>query len=186
MAATTLQKEFMRNVFRIGFLLVSLALPTVLHAQSPVRKGFWFNGGLGWGSLGCQDCTSREGGFSGNLALGGTISPKVLLGVGTNGWTKEEDGARLSAGTLTAQMRFYPSATGGFFLVGGLGVGTVDIVVTGFGSASETTFGGILGLGYDIRIGGNTSLTPFWNGVGLNSDAGDANFGQFGLGISIH
>lgn len=51
---------------------------------------------------------------------------KLLLGVGTNGWTKSEGGATLTVGTLTALMRFYPSATGGFFLTGGLGLGTVN------------------------------------------------------------
>src|SRR5258705_5518637 len=45
------------------------------HAQT--RKGFWFNGGLGYGSLGCDGCGGRTGSVSGTLALGGTLSPKV-------------------------------------------------------------------------------------------------------------
>ena len=32
-------------------------------------------------------------------------------------------GATLTVSTVTALIRFYPSATGGFFLLGGLGVG---------------------------------------------------------------
>jgi hypothetical protein len=93
---------------------------------------------------------------------------------------------RLSAGTLTAQVRFYPSSTAGFFLLGGLGVGQMDIQISGFGSASEMGMGAVLGLGYDIRIGRNVSLTPFWNGVALSNEDGDANFGQIGLSITTH
>lgn len=110
----------------------------------------------------------------------------MLLGAATNGWTKEEGGARLSAGTLTALLRFYPSETGGFFLQGGLGLASLEVSVAGFGSASETGAGAVLGIGYDIRVAPNLSLTPFWNGVGLSFSDGDANFGQLGLGITVH
>src|SRR5437762_5563892 len=94
--------------------------------QPQLRHGFWFSGGLGYGSLGCQNCSGRTGALSGNISLGGTLSPKLLLGVSTNGWTKSDSGATLTVGTLTAAVRFYPSATGGFFLTGGLGLGTVS------------------------------------------------------------
>ena len=50
------------------------------HAQT--RQGFWFSGGMGWGTLGCADCDGRTGGFSGGLSLGGQLSSKLLLGVG--------------------------------------------------------------------------------------------------------
>ena len=172
----------MRKVL-IAFVLTMFVVPSISNAQT--RSGFWFNGGLGWGSLGCEDCGDRVGGLSGNLAIGGTMSEKLLIGAGTNGWTKEEDGATLTAGLLSAQIRWYPGG-GNFHLVGGLGVGTVDLAVDGLGSASETMFGALLGLGYDFRVGKNVSISPFWNGVGLSSDEGDANFGQIGLGITIH
>src|SRR5262245_12340009 len=48
------------------------------------REGFWFNAGLGEGWLGCDNCDGgRAGGLSGGLSLGGTLSPRVLMGVGT-------------------------------------------------------------------------------------------------------
>jgi hypothetical protein len=177
----------MRSTSRIFAILAvasTFAVPGALQAQN-ARQGFWFNGGLGWGSLGCQDCTERANGFSGNLALGGTISSKVLLGVGTNGWTREEDDVRLSAGTFTAQIRFYPMSAGNFYVMGGLGVATMDLQMGGI-TATETAAGAVLGVGYDFRIGRNTSITPYWNGVGMSNDNGDANFGQIGLGITIH
>lgn len=177
---------------RLSMLLLSLGLGSAIaaapaQAQHPqTRSGFWFNGGLGYGSLGCDGCDGRTGGVSGGISLGGTLSPKVLIGVGTTGWTKEEFGSRLTVGTLDARMRFYPSSTGGFFLTGGVGIGSIHASVSGFGSATETGVGLILGLGYDIRIGGNVSLTPFWNGYAVRSGDADANVGQLGLSITVH
>lgn len=166
---------------------LALAHPAIAMAQrAHTRQGFWFNVGLGYGSLGCQDCGSREGALSGGLALGGTISPKVVLGAGTNGWTKSESGVTLTVGTLTGVIRFYPSATGGFFILGGVGIGRIAVDISGFGSDSETGVGALLGLGYDVRVGNNVSITPFWNGFAVNTSNSDANVGQIGVGVTLH
>lgn len=154
------------------------------HAQE--RSGFWFNIGLGTGSLGCDDCSGRESGLSGQMSLGGTLSPRFIVGAGTNGWTKSESGTTLTMSSLTALVRFYPSAAGGFYLTGGLGVASLDLGVTGFGSASETGTAALLGVGYDYRISKNMSLTPFWNGIGGSFDGGGANFGQIGISFTRH
>lgn len=166
------------------FALAPLGTAAAQHPQT--RDGFWFNVGLGFGSLGCENCGDRVNGLTGQLSLGGTVSDHLYLGVGTNGWTKSEDGVTLSVGTLTALVRVYPSATGGFFLTGGLGLGSVDLDVSGLGSDSETGVGVLIGLGYDIRVGSNVSLTPFWNGYAVNHDSGDANVGQLGLSVTLH
>ena len=174
----------------LAVLVLAMIAPQRAEAQHPqTRHGFWFNVGFGYGTLGCQDCNGREGGFSGGLALGGTLSDKVMLGVATNGWTKTEGGATLTAGTVTAALRFYPSRTGGFFLLGGLGLGTLDAGVDAGAfqvSASETGAGALIGLGYDIRVARNLSLTPFWNGLGMTFDGGDVNVGQIGFGLTVH
>jgi hypothetical protein len=146
-----------------------------------VREGFWFNIGLGFGSLGCQDCATREDGLSGGLSLGGAIGDRVLLGVGTSGWAKNVAGQTLSVGVLDARVRFYPVRTSGFFLTGGLGVGSIS-----FAGESEFGAGAIVGLGWDIRVSRNVSLTPFWNGFAMSNSNGDANVGQIGVGVTIH
>jgi len=174
-----------RTVLSLATITVSLA-GNALGQHPRKRAGFWFSAGLGYGSLGCQDCGSREGGPSGNISLGGTLSQKVLLGASSNAWVKSESGTTLTVSTLTAAIRFYPSATGGFFLMGGLGLGTVSASVSGLGSASETGAGALVGLGYDIRVGRNVSLTPYWNGFAMNSSNDDANVGQLGLAITVH
>lgn len=164
------------RVDRWSVVLAMFGVVGSAHAQHPqTRQGFWLDVGFGYGSRGCDNCDGRQSGLSSNLALGGTVSRKVLLGGGTNAYT--------GFSTITAQVRFYPSATGGFFLTGGLGYG---IEVHGsdsvFGSDSEWGAGALLGLGYNIRVGQNVSLTPYWNGF-ANADA---NVGQLGLAVTLH
>ena len=143
-----------RRLTQICFsLLLVSVVPTLLSAQGrpQTRDGFWFNAGLGIGTAGCDGCDGRETSASGGLALGGTISPKFLLGGGTNGWSKSEGGATITIATLTAIVRFYPSATGGFFILGGLGLGSVRAELSGFGSETETGSAAIIGLGVTLH-----------------------------------
>jgi hypothetical protein len=150
------------------------------------RSGFWFNVGLGYGSLGCETCFGeRVDGLSGGLSLGGTVSDRVLLGVGTTGWARSEDGVWLRAGTLDFRARFYPVRTSGFFMNGGIGLGSISIG-TGRIAVTETGVGVMLGIGWDLQVGRNVSLTPFWNGSGISTDSADVNFGQVGLGVTVH
>ena len=168
-------------------VLGSVAVAASAEAQNrPVRDGLWFSGGLGYGAMGCENCSNYEGGVSGGLSVGGTISPRFLLGVGTSGWTRSEAGGRLTVGLLDARVRFYPRARGNFFLTGGLGVGSVKASISGFGSATETGVGAILGLGYDWRVSRNASVTPYWNGFAMRNDNIDANVGQLGLAVTLH
>lgn len=161
-----------------------LTLPGLAQAQkAPERQGFWLSIGLGAGSLGCSDCSGRESGVSGALALGGTLNKQLLLGAFMNGWTKSVSGVTLSLSSLTAGVRIYPSVSSGFFLVGGLGLGNVTVEISGV-SVSESGTGALLGLGWDVPLGSSISLTPFWNGVGIKYSDGDANFGQIGLSIT--
>jgi hypothetical protein len=177
----------MRN--RLVTLLLGVAIlgtSSAASAQNPqTRSGLWGNIGFGIGSYGCEGCGSRESGGAGTFALGGTLSRKVLLGAGVNVWTKEVNGVDVTASTVTAMIRFYPSATGGFFLVGGLGYGALQLS-SGGTSISESGAGAVLGLGVDIRVGKKLSLTPFWNGNGISIDGGNANFGQLGISLTVH
>ena len=141
----------MNRIVRSALLSAACALALNVApalAQHPqTRSGFWFSGGLGYGSLGCDGCDGREGGLSGGLAFGGTLSDKVLLAVGTTGWSKSEFGGSLTVGTLDARIRFYPMVTSGFFLTGGLGLGSVYASIDGFGSETEWGSAGCSGSG---------------------------------------
>lgn len=172
-----------------GLLAIAVvAGAATAHAQDgnpQLRRGFWIGLGLGYGSLGCEDC-DRLSGLSGYVKLGGTLSQKVLLGVEANGWTRKESGATLSYSNLSAVVYFYPSSTGGFHLKGGLGASRVDLDL-GIGGRDKDTGGGILlGVGYDARVGRNFSLTPYLNLVGSNFDDSKVNLVQFGVGVTWH
>jgi hypothetical protein len=177
----------LKRVVQLVAVAGSLAVATAAQAQNAqIRQGFWFSGGLGLGSLGCQNCgTSRENGITGDLSLGGTLSPRWLLGVGTSGWSKSEQGGRLTVATLDARVRFYPWTTGGFFVTGGIGGASVRESVGGI-IATESGVGGIFGIGYDYRVARNTSITPYWNSFGMRNNHTDANVGQIGLAITLH
>jgi hypothetical protein len=176
-----------RKVLILAALLFAASSTDAEAQTTSAREGVWFNIGMGVGSLGCSDCAGeRITGPSGGIALGGTISRGVLIGAFSNGWVKSEDGATITAGSLVLGVRLYPSDDAGFFILGGVGVGRVDVAVTGFGSAGANGAAALLGLGWDIPLSRGVSLTPFWNGVGLANADGDANFGQIGIGLTIH
>jgi hypothetical protein len=173
-------------VFGIVLLVANTASAQVpapnAGSSLPTRQGMWFNAGLGLGSLGCQDCDGqRENGPSVGLSFGWTLNDRVLMGIGTTGFAKSVEGDTFTVGTLDARVRFYPSRTKGFFLNGGLGLGSMS-----FAGESEIGAGVMLGLGWDIRVGENVSLTPFWNGFAMSNSNVDANVGQLGIGITIH
>jgi hypothetical protein len=165
--------------------LLLLVATSSAEAQNR-RHGLWFSGGLGYGSLSCDDCEERVGGGAGFLTLGGTVNPHWLLGVGTAGFNRDDDGVKTTVGTLDFRVRFYPSVTSGFFLTGGIGYGSIKVDIDDGPENTENGASFLLGLGYDIPIGKTVSLTPFLNGFGVKNDDADANVGQIGLAITVH
>jgi hypothetical protein len=186
----------------LSLLLVACCGSTLLSAQTShpqVRQGFWISFGLGAGSydLACDGCTyDAKTDLAGNFRLGGTVSPNLLVGGETMGWTHSEDGVNQLSSSLMAVVLYYPSAKGGLYLKGGLGIamyrasdGTDDATMTGFG------FSG--GIGYDIRLAKNFSLTPYvnamygtsasykFNGTDTGVSASQRLF-QAGLAVTFH
>lgn len=181
----------MRRIIGVTFLTfalgIVLAQPTAAQERPQTREGFFIGFGLGWGSLGCSECSGeRESGFSGYFKLGGTVDEQLLLGFETNGWVKEEDGVTLSQGNGSAVAYLYPQPESGFFIKGGLGLSTLDLSVSGFGSDSETGFGLVGGVGYDARVGADFSLSPYANIVYGSFDGGSTNVFQAGVGLTWH
>jgi hypothetical protein len=187
-----------------AFLGAFLGLTSTAVAGHPQeRQGFWIGLGGGYGSadVSCDDCEGgeREGSFTGYLKLGGTLNERVLLGVETNGWLKEESGLTLILGSLTGTVTFYPQASSGFFLKGGVGLSYVDTEFREDSvslSVSKTGWGVLAGLGYDLRVGRNVSITPCMNFY--YGQPGDLSFEgeriggwkqnviDFGVGITFH
>src|SRR3954454_16467427 len=176
----------LKRMIQLVAVFFGLGVAKAAQAENvPLRHGFWLSGALGMGTLRTDGGTSRETGVTGDISLGGTLSQRWLVGVGSSAWSKSENGGRLTVGTLDARVRFYPSATGGFFLTGGIGAGSVRASVGGI-SATDNGAGAIFGLGYDYRVARNASITPYWNGFAMKSNDNDANVGQVGLAITLH
>ena len=180
----------LRTVPAVLSLLLTLAIAVPGSAQrAQTREGFWIGFGFGYGGLDitCELCeVDRESGLSGYLKLGGTLNPGLLIGGQTLGWTKEEGGITVTQGSLTGNLWWYPSSSGGFWLTGGAGLAVIDADAGIGGSDNETGFAALAGLGYDIRVGRNISIVPSatWQ-FGFYDDFG-ANVLQLALGITFH
>ena len=172
----------MGNLRAIGFsaFFAILLASSASAQQTQTRQGFWIGGGLGYGSLGCDGC-DRVGAPSGYLKLGGTLRQNILLGVETNGWTKSEFGNRLTMGNVSGAVYWYPMTTNGMFVKAGAGYSVLD---NGF--ASTSGFGLLGGVGYDVRVGRNLSITPVANWFRGSFDGGSANVLQIGMGVTSH
>jgi len=183
----------MRRSIPILWLFVAalVALPQGGDAQGrpQTREGFFIGFGFGGGSMGCTDCVDREAAVTGHLKLGGSLSPQLLLGVQSSAWTKEESGARLTHTNVSAVAQFHPVATAGLFFTGGVGFSTLEAEVPIAGvvlSDSQTGLGLTAGLGYDVRVGTNFSVTPYGLFGWGDFETLDVNVFQLGLGVTWH
>ena len=183
-----------------GIVLFASPLAWAGHPQE--RQGFWIGFGAGYGSasVNCDDCDfggEREGSFTGFLKLGGTLNERVLLGVEGNAWIKEENGFTLTLGSFTGTVTLYPQASSGFFLKGGVGLSYVDMREGSLSvSVSKTGWGVLAGIGYDLRVGRNISITPsvnyYYGQPGDLSFEGETiggwkqNVIDVGIGITFH
>lgn len=180
-----------RSIAVVGIAVLSIGLvPLRADAQNPqTRQGFFIGLGLGVGSFGAEGDDGRETGGAAHITLGGTLTPRVLLAGEIAGWTKEEDGARLSHSNITAIVQFYPIVDSGLFVRGGVGGSNLRVSASSGGfsfSFDENGLGLTGGLGYDIRVGSNFSITPYGLFVWGDFDGGSANHFQGGLGVTWH
>ena len=172
----------MGSLRAIGFsaVLAVLLAGSASAQQAQTHEGFWIGGGLGYGSLGGGGA-DRVGAPSGYLKLGGTLRQNILLGVETNGWTKSEAGNRLTMGNISGAVYWYPMATNGMFVKAGAGYSALDA-----GGGGTNGFGLLGGVGYDVRMTRNLSITPVANWFRGSFDGGSANVLQIGLGVTSH
>lgn len=199
------------TLLRTAAALALLASPLTAQSRSArvaaapmnARDGYSVSLGLGGGSNGltCTGCNApRENGASGYLRLGKGMTPSMMMGVELNGWNKNETNGYGRTGMLSAIAQWYPSLTNGFFAKAGAGVGRTTIEdrsVTPSDKLVATGFGYQFGAGYDMAIARRWSITPYanylattganatLNGTSMNQNL-DANYVQYGLGLSWH
>jgi hypothetical protein len=122
------------------------------------------------------------------LRAGGTISPHLRLGGELLTWFDEQGDATasLSSGLLVAQ--FYPLRTLGLYFKAGLGIGRNALDFDHGFNVGDTGFAGLVGAGYELRLGRRLFLNPSVDLVGhsYNGRAGGGyteRLVNFGLGI---
>jgi hypothetical protein len=171
----------MRPVVRAAVLALALPLflsssllaqhrrPGLVDVSGRSRHGFWGSFGLGAGAE-SVDLQGDEFGYSDNLTkptvqirLGGTVNPHLRLGGELSSWIN----SYYDAGNVTETVsgvfgiaQFYPAARAGFYVKGGLGLGRSAVDYSGGPTISDLGFAGVVGLGYDIRVGRHLAITP--------------------------
>ena len=181
-------RHLSRCLVVLAALVVALAPAASAQGHPQTREGFWIGFGLGWGSLSfsCSGCSGSEGALSGYLKMGGTLSPKLLLGGETNGWTKSQSGTTVTAANASAALYFYPAPASGFFVRGGLGWATLS-ASSGGGTGSQSGVGFVVGAGYDVRVSPKMSVSPMasfnWGDLGSGVKQ---NVFQIAVGVTWH
>jgi hypothetical protein len=194
----------MRNLSKCLPMLVALACaPIVAQAQQPPRglvevreggrRGFW--GGIGVGAGG-ESYDLRDG--AGYVAddyqptlsfrLGGTVSPYLRLGGEALAWINDQGSSTETLTSLLFIGQLYPVTTSGLYLKGGLGLGRNEVDFDdGFG-VGDTGFAGLLGAGWEIKVGRTVYVNPAIDLVGhtYSGRGGDRYHERlinFGLGV---
>jgi hypothetical protein len=189
----------------LGLLAVSVgitSLPISAFAQQPppglvevkeaTRRGFWFGLGLGAGG---ESNDVAGSGYSDlfyqptiSLRAGGTVGSNLRLGGEFLSWFDEQGDAVASLSSVLFVAQFYPVSAAGFYLKGGLGIGRNAIDFDDGFNVGDTGFAGLLGAGYELRLGRRIYLNPTVDLVGHRySGRLDGGYTErlvnFGLGI---
>jgi hypothetical protein len=129
------------------------------------RAGFW--GALGLGAGG-ESFDLRDGaGYATplyrptvSLRLGGTVSQQLRLGGEILAWIDDQGDRTETLSSFLFITQFYPLTEAGLYLKGGLGLGRNEVDFDdGFG-VGDTGFAGLLGTGWEVRVGRRIYLNP--------------------------
>ena len=157
---------------------LAITLATELPAQRPqARSGFWYAFGLGtgWARVACQICRAdHRPGVSAQLRLGGGLSRSVLIGAELAAWDRSANGVDETLAALSAAAYWYPARRSPLYLKGGVGFST-HRAEDGTNVITSTGLGPQMGIGYELRVGSNLFLAPFFN-VAYGSVAGGVKF----------
>jgi hypothetical protein len=168
------------------------APPGLVEVKEGTRRGFWF--GLGVGAGGESNDVAGPG-YSDlfyqptiSLRAGGTVGSQLRLGGEILSWFDEEHDAVASLSSLLFVAQFYPLSSAGLYLKGGLGIGRNAIDFNDGFNVGDTGFAGLVGAGYELRLGRRLYLNPTVDLVG-HSYSGRLGGGyterlvNFGLGV---
>jgi hypothetical protein len=157
------------RIFIAAVLCAAVAMPAIAQdtPRGPQPQGLWgaFSLGFAGTKTDCSNCT--DPGYVGNgstiIEVGGTISRHVRLGAEFFGWDQSMGDAKGRLAMVMAATRWYPDGSLPFYLKFGFGVSNgvaegADSSGTEF-SEKRTGLGIMIGLGWDLRVARNFSVT---------------------------
>ena len=137
------------------------------------RTGFWGAFGVGAGG---ESFDLRDGaGYNSelyrptlDLRLGGTVGQNLRLGGEAMTWINDRGNRTETLSSLLFIGQFYPMAESGLYLKAGAGIGRNEVSFDdGFGfGVGDTGFAGLLGAGWEVRVGRKVYINPAVDLVG--------------------
>ena len=183
MARTT---HWLNRVGLVVFILLVLTpISSRCQTDEPVRRGFWLSAGAEAFLLGCSTCGAHtfvprpdlgEGGYG---AFGWTLNPQVLLGLQSDFWARDENPEQVVLFSAVAQV--YPSQRSRLHLKTGAGRG---IYTPPASRAHGYGWGGMAGVGYDLRVHQAWHVAPYLHFVRLSVQGESPRTLQFGVATS--
>ena len=157
------------------------------------RGGFWGSFSLG---AGAESFDLRDGnGYSEELTrptisfrAGGTVNQQLRLGGEILAWINEQNRTVESLTSFLFVGQLYPVPSTGLYLKGGAGVGRNAVDFDEGGSIGDTGFAGLLGAGWEIRVGRRWYINPAFDIVehrytGRGNERYRERLINFGLGV---
>lgn len=180
-------------------LLAALALSQPARAQDVTLRGPWLGAGIGTASaaVNCDICTGdRNGGLSGYLTGGFTLSRNLRAGAELSGWVDNTNDVRQRLMLYGASLYWTPAPAASWYLKGGIGMLNYNADTTNDDQddpLGASTAALQLGAGYDFRAGSKLWLTPFANLIVSTSDnltsgnsiVTDASFSLMQIGAGV-
>ena len=151
----------------VGLVLITFG---DVAAQDATRDGFWWSAGAGVALVepDCEGCEALPesipydsgAGFHLSLALGGTLSPRLIAGAAVAAAARRRENRDATLASLSGIVQFYPSVTRHLFLRGGVGLSSSTLA--GEGTLIEATgVGAHLDLGIDLWRSGGRVIAPY-------------------------
>jgi hypothetical protein len=137
----------------------------LVEVHDGARSGFWGAVGVGAGG---ESFDLRDGaGYNSelyrptlSLRLGGTVSQNLRLGGEALAWIDDQGDRTATLSSFLFIAQFYPVTSSGLYIKGGAGLGRNEIDFNdGFG-VGDTGFAGLVGAGWEVRVGRKIYLNP--------------------------
>jgi hypothetical protein len=149
------------------------------------RQGWLVGLGIGAGTAGSSDGSSRETGFGGTLRAGYAFNNRLSLELAGTSWVKEQDGTTLTFTAGGPMLSYYPGENG-LVLQAGVGGGSGEVSAQSGNAtvtATESGLGIFGGVGYEFRVTPRFAVGPQIHAGWVSLDEFNADWINFELGF---